>query len=53
MSTMVLELHALTFFVDQPDQWAPTLTEHDPNPPITLEDPSVDTGAQQRYFLAT
>lgn len=22
-------------------QWAPTLTSHDPNPPINLEDPPV------------
>ena len=25
-------------------QWAPTLTSHDPNPPITLEDPLGATG---------
>lgn len=35
--------------LENPDQWAPTLTAHDPKPPIPLENAS--TTAATLYFL--
>lgn len=40
-------------YLDNPDQWAPTLTAHDPNPPIPLESAAVVVVSNtSNYFLA-
>ncbi len=40
----------LTNYVNRPDQWQPTLTHHDPNPPILLLNP---TPTGYLFFMAS